>query len=1018
MRYQGFKRTFLKQSCYAKTASVGCASVGKGVALGAVLALSALQIENSLADDIEVYINSNTNYGPNVLFIFDMSGSMAWRPEDSTPAGPSEDSRFDILRDSLKSTLADDLGALNIGLSWYGGYDDASGYHNYGSGPKWPLSLNSARANTIDGDIPAGKKVSTVLQDMMDAQGPYGGTAIVDALYEATRYFGGKSVLQGATTPQTWNNSIQSYDGSTPNAAHPASYSPSDAFTTGSGSANYVSPIKSSCQPNYIVLLSDGRPTHLDYQSQIESFLGKSCVDQAAAGGIMEGVTDWNHAANCGPELAEYLSTQDQLASMPGSRVKLITIGFALDSSAEGTAGKNFLQALADHGDGTFYEVTETLDLATILSTIVGQVTGNNESFTPPSISVNPAKLATDDRSFIGMFKPAHNRAWQGNLKGYFLGNTGLLDVDGNQATVTGADGLEFLSTARSFWSGGADGADVVNGGANSKLTDGTRNLYTWLGSSTDLTDASNAIAKTNTAITATDYGMDADALLTLTSDDMVDWLQAAPFGDPLHSQPVMVNYGSQKVIYVGTNQGFVHAIDATSPTKTGDYDGGGELFAFMPEELLGNVYSLYRNLAWGEHIYGMDGDITIYHDDDNNDGIVNGSDTVTLIAGMRRGGQAYYALDVTDPTSPKYKWKISPSESGYARLGQSWSRPVLTTIDGQKVLIFGGGYDPAQDDKTSRSADSMGNAVYIANADTGALIWSVSSATGGQVKSDMQYAIPSALRVVDMDANGSADRIYFGDMGGQLWRIDIDETSLNSSSGATVTRLASFNNGSTSGNRKFFYPPAVAITQHGADEFLSIAIGSGNRSHPLGSDVTNRIYVYQDPHVAKGAPTSTVSTVDESDLFDATPNSISEGDATTRSAAEASLAAKQGWYVSLPTARKILSEGLIYNDAVMFSAYEPANANYDPCSAPESRGYFVKMSVTDGTPTDNLDGAGDEDSLKASDRYKYLDASGIPSQPSLSFPVSENNVEVYVGRQLVDDMMQPVTKMFWRVQE
>ena len=1022
MWYQDFSRTFRKRSGWAKATPAFCVSAGKGVALGAVLALSGLQSPKVQADDIEVYINSNTSVGPNVLFIFDLSGSMAYVPDEDRFANPGEDTRFSVLHDALKKTLSDDLGALNIGLSWYGCYQDSAGnYHNFASGIKWPVTPNESGASDVDPDIPYGKSVKTVIRNIMDAQSPNGGTPIVDALFEAALYFSGESVTQGALTPENWTSSVQSYTGTSDHsigAANRYSYTPSDAFDGGSGSAHYISPIQSSCQPNYVVLLTDGRPTHLDYQSQIESYLGKTCVDQSTGTGVMADVTDWANTANCGIELADHMANNSLVPSIPGSSVKTITIGFALGSTTDAEAGRKFLQALADAGDGTFYEVTETLDLATILSTIVGQVSGSNESFTPPSISVNPAKLATDDRSFIGMFKPAHNRAWQGNLKGYFLGNTGLLDVDGNQATITGTDGLEFLSTARSFWSGGADGDDVVTGGANSQLTAGTRNLYTWLGSSTDLTDASNAIAKANAAITATDYGMDAEALLTLTSDDMVDWLQSAPLGDPLHSQPVMVNYASQKVIYVGTNQGFVHAIDATTPTAIKDYTGGSELFAFMPQELLGNVYSLYRNLAWGEHIYGMDGDITIYHDDDNNDGIVNGSDTVTLIAGMRRGGQAYYALDVTDPTSPKYKWKISPSESGYARLGQSWSRPVLTTIDGQKVLIFGGGYDPAQDDKTSRSADSMGNAVYIANADTGALIWSVSSATGGQVKSDMQYAIPSALRVVDMDANGSADRIYFGDMGGQLWRVDIDETKLNSSSGATVTRLANFNNGSTSGNRKFFYPPAVAITRHGADEFLSVAIGSGNRSHPLGSDVTNRIYVYQDPHVAKGAPTSTVSTVDESDLFDATSNSISEGDATTRSAAEASLAAKQGWYVSLPTARKILSEGLIYNDAVMFSAYEPANANYDPCSAPESRGYFVKMSVTDGTPTDNLDGAGDEDSLKASDRYKYLDASGIPSQPSLSFPVSENNVEVYVGRQLVDDMMQPVTKMFWRVQE
>ena len=260
----------------------------------------------------------------------------------------------------------------------------------------------------------------------------------------------------------------------------------------------------------------------------------------------------------------------------------------------------------------------------------------------------------------------------------------------------------------------------------------------------------------------------------------------------------------------------------------------------------------------------------------------------------------------------------------GFEKLGQSWSKPVLTTIDGTKVLIFGGGYDPAQDSKNSRSNDSKGNAVYIVNADTGALIWSASSSGSGQIAAQMNYAIPSDLRVIDSDANGSADRIYFGDLGGQLWRVDLDETGLSGSSGATVTRLADFNDGSSSGNRKFFYPPAVALMRKNGDEYLAVAIGSGNRAHPLSVAVDDRMYVYRDIDVEKGAPASYVSAATESDLYDTTSNLIVEGTTAQQNDAKAELQSKDGWFIKLASGQKNLSGAIAFDRDLMFTTYQP----------------------------------------------------------------------------------------------
>ena len=98
----------------------------------------------------------------------------------------------------------------------------------------------------------------------------------------------------------------------------------------------------------------------------------------------------------------------------------------------------------------------------------------------------------------------------------------------------------------------------------------------------------------------------------------------------------------------------------------------------------------------------------------------------------MRRGGRSYYSLDISDRNDPKFLWQINNTTSGFSKLGQTWSQMTPATInwlgDKTKVLFFGGGYDPAEDNKTSRSDSGMGNAIFMVDAATGDLLWSSSN--------------------------------------------------------------------------------------------------------------------------------------------------------------------------------------------------------------------------------------------------------------------------------------------------
>ena len=251
--------------------------------------------------------------------------------------------------------------------------------------------------------------------------------------------------------------------------------------------------------------------------------------------------------------------------------------------------------------------------------------------------------------------------------------------------------------------------------------------------------------------------------------------------GDPLHAQPAIVQYGANAndlIAYVATNDGYLHAFNTNT---------GVELWSFIPQELLPLINKNFENTEGDPKSYGLDGNVVAWIDDRNDDGFINGTDKVRLYISQRRGGNRIYALDVTNRTDPRFEWMIEGGVSGsaYEQLGDTWSAINVEKVkDGalsKTVLVFGGGYDTGQDDASSdvalkRHADSVGNAVYIADAVTGAVLWSAGLA-GDLVLSDMKYSIPARVKPLDMSGDGNIDRLYVADMGGQIFRMDIDES-------------------------------------------------------------------------------------------------------------------------------------------------------------------------------------------------------------------------------------------------
>ena len=130
------------------------------------------------------------------------------------------------------------------------------------------------------------------------------------------------------------------------------------------------------------------------------------------------------------------------------------------------------------------------------------------------------------------------------------------------------------------------------------------------------------------------------------------------------------------------------------------------------------------------------------------------------LVGGMNAGGKGYYALDVTDPTlPPTVLWEFTDSTIGY-----TFGNPIITKLkDGTWVVLVTSGYN---------NSDGVGR-LYILNAQTGALIRTISTGVGSA-------GTPSGLAKIAAWADNAmydntALRVYGGDMLGNMWRFDIN---------------------------------------------------------------------------------------------------------------------------------------------------------------------------------------------------------------------------------------------------
>jgi type IV pilus assembly protein PilY1 len=912
-------------------------------------------------------------------------------------------SKMWIMR-SAATSLLNSLSGVNVGLMRY----NWQGQGGMVMAPVADIGAGTNRQDRIN---------------MVNSWAPTGITPLSETYFEAYRYFAGGAVDFGNTS---WSTTCTNWTATLGQCSAATAFAqPSVAASRAGGtlaSNTYDSPADQSCRKNFIVYLTDGLPNENDLADpDIKalpqfSTLGGSC-DASAFPGANGGL--------CMAALAQYMHNADLRNDV--AKVQNVTsyfIGFGADFSSGGapTAAFNFLNNAATRGGGKAYTADSLTGLTSAFNDILAQVIKLNTTFSAPAVAVNAFnRTQTLNDLYVSVFTPRAAFHWPGNVKKYKVVNGQVVDANG-AAAVDPNTGF-FADTARSYWSSVVDGPDVTLGGAASKLPDAaSRTVYTYTGTSFP----SGLTPLTASSVTPADLNLGAsDPPLA----ELVDWAKGldtqdavAPagttdsrheMGDPIHTQPIAMIYGKKvdgtddTVIYTPTNDGYFHALDAsTNPDGTDTATSGKELWTFIPKEMLPHLKDLYNDDPTTVKHYGLDGSIAVLKYDINGDGTINGNDRVILFFGTGRNADSsgYYALDVTDKNNPQLLWHLDAST--LTGLGQAWSTPVITRVNvnggaGQNsqrlVLVIGGGYDVIEDNRVYNAADGVGNHIYMVDLLTGSLLWQAGPSAADFNSPRMTHAIPSPVSVLDLDGDGYADRMYVGDMAGQVWRFDITQGQPRGSlvTGGVLASLGTKEDAvhAPADVRRFYNAADAAAEQvPGVTPFINIAIGSGYRGHPLDNTVHDRFYSIRDYNgftplsqaafngltlvrdALSGAPPA-------SKLMDitATVNPVMPSGAL-------------GWQLDLNThpdwtaGEKSLVSSRTFNDQVIFTTYTPnSQPPADPCAGVgtgTNRVYVV--SVLNGAPTldRNKDG-----SMTTADRSQDLKQGGIAPETAFLFP-------------------------------
>ncbi|HEX7813449.1 MAG TPA: PilC/PilY family type IV pilus protein [Burkholderiales bacterium] len=347
-------------------------------------------------------------------------------------------------------------------------------------------------------------------------------------------------------------------------------------------------------------------------------------------------------------------------------------------------------------------------------------------------------------------------------------------------------------------------------------------------------------------------------------------------------------------MVFIAANDGMLHALDG---------DTGAERWAFIPTAVIPNLYKLADTSYATKHQYYVDGSPRAGNVYDP----VAGKWKTILVGGLNSGGRGYYALDITDPGTPKALWEFSVRPAAACPvaptlnvdkvdcdLGLTYGNPIITKLgNGEWVVVVSSGYNNVS------PGDGKGY-IYVLDPMTGVIKKKIKAANASQGIDPGDTTTSVGLAKINtwvdnVDVNNTALRLYGGDMLGNLWRFDLDA--------GTAYVVAQVKDPSNVAQPITTRPELTEVDDHSL-----VLIGTGRYlgATDLTSTQVQTVYGIKDDTegVAPTSPANARGSTFVSQTITNTTSGTGEAIRTVTSNA-VDLDTKSGWRVDLPTSRE-----------------------------------------------------------------------------------------------------------------
>lgn len=736
--------------------------------------------------------------------------------------------------------------------------------------------------------------------------------------------------------------------------------------------SNYASPIQFRCQKNFAIVITDGLPT------QDATFPSNDPDDPDKKLPNWDGLAPPTTAAQA-PNFPKYSDGFGGSLSVEGSTLYLDDIAkFAYDIDMKKTGNDNanksyndkdfekqnlrtytigftvanqMLEDAAEYGAGQYFTADNAEELNIALKSAMQDIRSKLGSSS--SAATSGGSIQTDSMIYQARMNSAD---WTGQLLAYAINSTpGSLDYGKVKKDGPATDGAKWDAGSMinsSNWNSRQIISNKTTGIAFRWTSFTTSERTSFFNSSQDLLEyirgRNVSSFRTRNSLlgdivnSAPQY-VAAPSALYPSSLESVGY---SSFRDTNKNRPPMV--------YVGSNNGMLHAFDA----KTGQ-----EQLAYIPGSLLGRLKHLSEVNYKDNHKFYVDGTPTIA------DAFIGGQWRTMLVGGLNRGGQSIYALDVTNPAqftegsaSSIFRWEFTDKND--SDLGFTYSRPAIVKLQtGDWAAIFGNGYNNTFADG---NASTTGNAaLFIVNLSTGSVIKKISTGSG-TAQDPTNAGRPNGLATVtpvDVDGDHKVDYVYAGDLFGNMWKFDLSSSNESTWSAAYKLFEACAGNSCTSANRQAI-TTRPSVIRHPLGEGQIVLFGTGKYLEPsdnnVASGVTQSFYAVWDDNKNAGKPVARGKLQQQSIVSEQTVN-FTQPNGTTKTETlrvtsnnAVNWANQLGWYMNLQSpsgfqGERQITDSLVRNGQLIFTTMIPSTNASDPC-APSGRSWIMELNAVTGS--------------------------------------------------------------------